>query len=219
MPRPTRRARRWVPPKPGVMPRPTSGWPKTALSEQMRMSQLMASSLPPPSAKPLTAAMTGMGKLSIIRKMSLPSLPKASPSALVMVLIEPMSAPATKLLSPSPVRTMQRMVFWSTASKAAFRSARTSGFSAFSALGRSMVMISTAPCTSVFTNAIAFPFTSWAHTGAGSPAPARTHIKSWYQAVSCFSPSPRWWRSPCRRRCTGWPGPSWRRGASWRTAG
>ena len=25
MPMPTRRARRWVPPKPGVMPRPTSG--------------------------------------------------------------------------------------------------------------------------------------------------------------------------------------------------
>ena len=58
----------------------------------------------------LKAAMTGMGKLSIIRNTSLPSLPKASPSALVMVLMEPMSAPATKLLSPSPVRTMQRMV-------------------------------------------------------------------------------------------------------------
>ena len=118
------------------------------------MSQLIASSLPPPSAKPLTAAMTGMGKLSIIRNTSLPSLPKASPSALVMVLMEPMSAPATKLLSPSPVRTIQRMADWSTASKAAFRSARTSGFRAFSAFGRSMVIISTAPCTSVFTNAI-----------------------------------------------------------------
>ena len=75
------------------------------------MSQLMASSLPPPSAKPLTAAMTGSGKLSIIRKTSLPSLPKASPSALVIVDIEPMSAPATKLLSPAPVRTTQRTVF------------------------------------------------------------------------------------------------------------
>ena len=46
----TRRARRCVPPKPGVMPRPVSGWPKTAVSEQMRKSQLIASSQPPPRA-------------------------------------------------------------------------------------------------------------------------------------------------------------------------
>jgi hypothetical protein len=44
--------RRWVPPKPGVMPRPTSGWPNLAFSDAMRMSQAMASSQPPPSAKP-----------------------------------------------------------------------------------------------------------------------------------------------------------------------
>ena len=55
-----------------------------------------------------------------------------------------MSAPATKLLSPAPVRTTQRTVFWSMASKAAFRSARTSGFRAFSAFGRSMVRTATA---------------------------------------------------------------------------
>ena len=157
MPRPTMRGRRWVPPKPGVMPRPTSGWPNMALSEQMRMSQDMASSQPPPRAKPFTAAMTGRGKLSIIRKMSLPSLPKASPSALVMVDMEPMSAPATKLLSPAPVSTTQRTVFWSMPSKAAFRSASTSGFRALRALGRSMVRTATAPCTSQFTNDISLP--------------------------------------------------------------
>ena len=39
-----------VPPKPGVMPRPVSGWPKTAVSEQMRKSQLIESSQPPPRA-------------------------------------------------------------------------------------------------------------------------------------------------------------------------
>ena len=50
MPGPTRRARRCVPPKPGVMPRPVSGWPKTAVSEQMRKSQLIESSQPPPRA-------------------------------------------------------------------------------------------------------------------------------------------------------------------------
>ena len=89
------------------------------------MSQDMASSHPPPRAKPLTAAITGRGKFSIIRKMSLPSLPKASPSALVMVDIEPISAPATKLFSPAPVRTTQRTLFWSTDSNAAFNSDST----------------------------------------------------------------------------------------------
>ncbi len=28
-----------------------------------------------------------------------------------------------------------------------------------------------------------------------------------------FSTSQRWWQRPCRRRCTGWPDPSWPRGA------
>ena len=136
-------ARRWVPPKPGVMPRPVSGWPNTALSEQMRISQLMASSLPPPSAKPFTAAMTGMGRVSILRNTSLPFLPKASPSALVRVLISPMSAPATKLFSPEPVMMRARTSLRSRASMAASSSPSTSLFRAFRALGRSMVRTAT----------------------------------------------------------------------------
>ena len=43
---------------------------------------------------------------------------------------------------------------WLKASKAAFRSARTSGFRALSALGRSMVTTATAPCSSVVTKDI-----------------------------------------------------------------
>ena len=91
------------------MPRPTSGCPKTAFSEQMRKSQLMESSQPPPSAKPLTAAMLGIGKTSRARKISLPFLPKASASAWDMVLIAAISAPATKDLSPEPVTIRQRI--------------------------------------------------------------------------------------------------------------
>ena len=72
MPGPTRRASLWVPPKPGVMPRPTSGCPNTALSEQMRKSQLMESSHPPPRAKPFTAATVGRGNDSSFKKTSLP---------------------------------------------------------------------------------------------------------------------------------------------------
>ncbi len=59
---PTSRASRWVPPKPGGTPRPTSGCPSLARSLPMRMSQARASSHPPPRAKPFTAAITGRGK-------------------------------------------------------------------------------------------------------------------------------------------------------------
>ena len=47
---PTARARRWVPPPPGRMPIFTSGWPKRADSPATMMSQVIASSQPPPSA-------------------------------------------------------------------------------------------------------------------------------------------------------------------------
>ena len=69
---PTRRGRRWVPEKPGVMPRPTSGWPNLAFSEARMMSQLSASSQPPPRAKPLTAAMVGNSSFSMRRIRALP---------------------------------------------------------------------------------------------------------------------------------------------------
>ena len=57
---PTARGRRWVPPAPGMMPILISGWPNFALSAAMMKSHIMASSQPPPSAKPLTAAITGL---------------------------------------------------------------------------------------------------------------------------------------------------------------
>ena len=116
-----------------------------ALSEQMRKSQLMASSQPPPRANPFTAAMTGIGNTSSARKISFPFLPKASPSSFVSVLICAISAPATKLFSPAPVMIRQRTASWSTPSSTAFRSSRTSAFSAFSAFGRLMVMMPICP--------------------------------------------------------------------------
>ena len=48
------------PPMPGATPRLISGWPNLALSEAMIKSAIMASSHPPPSAKPLTAAIHGL---------------------------------------------------------------------------------------------------------------------------------------------------------------
>src|SRR6516225_6747577 len=57
---PTARVRRCVPPMPGMTPSLISGWPNLALSAAMMRSHIMASSQPPPSAKPATAAMIGL---------------------------------------------------------------------------------------------------------------------------------------------------------------
>ena len=57
--RPIKRGKFWVPPPPGMMPRLTSVSPKTASSEATMKSANMASSVPPPRAKPCTAAIIG----------------------------------------------------------------------------------------------------------------------------------------------------------------
>ena len=74
---------------------------------------------------PVIAAMTGIGKVSIIRNTSLPFLPNASPSAFVSVDISPISAPATNDFSPAPVKTSALVVSRSTALKVASSSSRT----------------------------------------------------------------------------------------------
>ena len=57
---PMSRVRRCVPPMPGMTPSLISGWPNLALSAAMMKSHIMASSQPPPSAKPATAAIIGL---------------------------------------------------------------------------------------------------------------------------------------------------------------
>ena len=152
---PTRRGRRWVPEKPGVMPRPTSGWPNlapplpSALGPAARMmSQLMASSQPPPRAKPLTAAMVGISSFSMRRIRALPRWPHLRPPATSRGSCSPMSAPATKE-RPSPV--MMRApssASFSTSVMACSRSPMTVEFSAFSASGRLMVRMPMFSCFS-----------------------------------------------------------------------
>ena len=57
---PTARGSRCVPPAPGMTPSLISGWPNFAVSAAITMSHSIASSQPPPSAKPATAAMIGL---------------------------------------------------------------------------------------------------------------------------------------------------------------
>src|SRR6266568_4615092 len=57
---PIARVRRCEPPQAGMTPSVISGWPNFAVSAAMMKSHIIASSQPPPSAKPATAAITGL---------------------------------------------------------------------------------------------------------------------------------------------------------------
>jgi hypothetical protein len=89
-----------------MMPRLISGWPSLARSPMMRMWQAMASSIPPPSAMPLIAAMKGLTLVAILEKVRWPWLISSLASAAVVTLVNSlMSAPATKASCPPPVIT------------------------------------------------------------------------------------------------------------------
>ena len=75
---PTARVSRCVPPMPGMTPSLISGWPNFALSAAMMKSQCMASSQPPPSAKPATAAITGLRACATRSQLATKSPMKAS---------------------------------------------------------------------------------------------------------------------------------------------
>ena len=101
---PTARVSRCVPPMPGMMPSLISGWPNFALSAAMIRSHCMASSQPPPSAKPATAAITGLRIVAARCQFAAKSPRKASTKVLSAISL--MSAPAANALS-EPVITMQ----------------------------------------------------------------------------------------------------------------
>ena len=104
-PSPTSHDRRWVPPAQGSRPTPASGKAIWACSSAMRISQAMATSSPPPMAKPLTAAMETPRKSASASNASpkysaIARAVAGSPSAKSF-----RSAPAEKNFSPAPVMT------------------------------------------------------------------------------------------------------------------
>ena len=101
---PTARVRRCVPPIPGMTPSLISGWPNFALSAAMMKSHCIASSQPPPSAKPATAAITGLRMRATRSQLPAKSPMKASMCDLPAMSL--MSAPAAKAFS-LPVRITQ----------------------------------------------------------------------------------------------------------------
>ena len=105
------------------------------------MVQAIASSQPPPSAKPLMQAITGLPRFSMASTMAWPRWVYSLAETGVCCDSSPMSAPATNAFSPAPVRMTTRTSASSfTAAKAVFSSCMVAMFSALSTFGRSMVM-------------------------------------------------------------------------------
>src|SRR2546425_322242 len=151
--RPMSRGMRWVPPKPGMMPRFDSVWPMRAVSLSRRRWHAIAISQPPPSAWPFIAAMTGLPKLSIFLSTPLPKRMKAS--TLSPAKAEPRSAPAQKILSPLPVMMRQRTLSSFSKPLTAAFSSRTSVSLMALAGGRFSVM--TACASSRVTTSVSNP--------------------------------------------------------------
>src|SRR5664279_21647 len=87
-----------------MMPRFTSGWPSRAVFDATRSVQASATSQPPPSAKPFTAAITGLPRVSIVSRSACPFRAKARAETGVNVRKIVTSAPAMNAFSPAPVR-------------------------------------------------------------------------------------------------------------------
>ena len=123
-----------------MMPSFTSGVPSFAFSDAMRTWQAMASSQPPPSAKPFTAAITGLPRRSMRSSTRWPRIDRSLPSTGLCVASSAMSAPATNAFSPAPVRMTPRTAgSAATAAKAAPSSSTVRSLRALSLSGRLMV--------------------------------------------------------------------------------
>ncbi|CFR82467.1 Uncharacterised protein [Mycobacterium tuberculosis] len=138
---PIARVSRWEPPMPGSTPSFISGCPNFAVSAAISTSHIIASSQPPPSAYPATAAIVGVRTAA-----SLPQVAKKSAvnaSANVRSAISLMSAPAANALA-EPVMMIAPMSGSSSSSVAALvTSFITWLLSAFSAWGRFSVIMPT----------------------------------------------------------------------------
>src|SRR3989304_3056238 len=130
-----------------MTPRRAGAIPKTAWSEETRMSQAIASSRPPPKAKPFSMAMTGAGNDSTERIMSskglLESSTCASPDPPAGIAV--MSYPAQNASSPSPRSTTHRVSSPASSPKTFRSSPRRARFSAFFLAGWEMVTVATGP--------------------------------------------------------------------------
>ena len=93
---------------PGKIPSVVSGTPNTAVSPATMKSDRIASSQPPASAKPSTAAITGTGQRSTRMAACSKMTCWARHASSVIPLRSLRSPPAQKARSPAPVNTIAR---------------------------------------------------------------------------------------------------------------
>ena len=140
-----------------MMPRFTSGCPSRAVFDATRSVQASAISQPAPSAKPFTAAITGLPRVSIVSRSACPVRAKARAETGVKDRKIVMSAPAMNAFSPEPVRITPPTASSPRAlSKAAESPSITSGLSALSLSGRLIVTVRMRSEISVRTTLMAF---------------------------------------------------------------
>lgn len=179
---PTSSGSRQQAPAAARMPSPGSGLPKTASGPAIRRSQAYASSAPPPSAQPSTAATVGIGsrrtrsKRRLLTPWSAWSRPRSRSSA--------MSAPPAKT-RPAPVSSRKRGSS-SSASQTVCSSRIMRALIAFRASGRSRVTTTRSSRSS---------------TVRVVKAPVRVPVLIRVPPAS---------RRPARRRRRAWPGPGGR---------
>ena len=110
-----------------MMPSLISGWPKSAERAAMRTSQAIASSLPPPNARPLTAAIVTIPERSISRSSPCVSSSSVRPAASSMVVNALMSAPALNSIGFVEAKTSACVPFSLTVAHTLARSSTTCG--------------------------------------------------------------------------------------------
>ena len=118
--------------------------PIRALSLAIRKSQAIETSIPPPRAKPLMAAITGFSRRSMALQTWYPMSDSSRAFRAVMPFMALMSAPAENAFSPAPV---MMTAFTVSSFCTSFRAARNSWAScvlhAFKASGRFSVIVPT----------------------------------------------------------------------------
>ena len=149
----------------------------------MRMWHAIASSHPPPSAKPLTAAMTGLGQVSILRNTSCPARARALASTGVWPDSSEMSAPATNA-RPAPVSITPAIASSTRISSIACPSSSiVASFKALSLSGRLTVRVATRSATSSVRNLKGIEMCLWVNLPASverrRPLKSTQKVRSW----------------------------------------
>ena len=138
---PIARVSRCEPPMPGSTPSLISGWPNFAVSAAISRSHIIASSQPPPSAYPATAAMVGVRVAANLPHGAKKSAAKTSANDSSAISL--MSAPAANAFSLPVMMIAPIPGSLSNSAAAVVTSFITWLLSALSALGRFSVMVPT----------------------------------------------------------------------------